>query len=34
MVGNPSQLNAKRLIRLTARLSPDWIEQKTLLGFR
>ncbi|MGA8419649.1 MAG: hypothetical protein WB691_07820, partial [Pseudolabrys sp.] len=30
----PSQLNAKRLMRLTARLPTDWIEQRTLLGFR
>jgi hypothetical protein len=30
----PSELNAKRLMRLTARLPTNWIEQRTLLGFR
>ena len=30
----PQQLNAKRLMRLTARLPADWAEQRTLLGFR
>ena len=29
----PPQLNAKRLMRLTARLPTNWIEQRTLLGF-
>jgi len=29
----PSQLNAKRLMRLTARLPTDWIEQRALFGF-
>ena len=29
----PPQLNAKKLMRLTARLSNDWIEQRALLGF-
>ena len=30
----PPQLNAKRLMRLTARLPADWSEQRALLGFR
>ena len=30
----PPQLNAKRLMRMTAQLPADWSEQKTLLGFR
>jgi hypothetical protein len=30
----PPQLNAKRLMRLTARLPADWSAQRTLLGFR
>ena len=30
----PPQLNAKRLMRLTARLPSDWSEQRALLGFR
>jgi DNA invertase Pin-like site-specific DNA recombinase len=30
----PRQLNAKRLMRLTARLPTNWAEQRTLLGFR
>ena len=30
----PPQLNAKRLMRLTAQLPADWSEQKALLGFR
>lgn len=30
----PPQLKAMRLMRLTARLPIDWIEQRTLLGFR
>ena len=30
----PPQLNAKKLMRLTARLPTDWVEQRTLLGFR
>ncbi|ARP97635.1 hypothetical protein [Pseudorhodoplanes sinuspersici] len=30
----PPQLNAKRLMRLTAQLPTDWSEQKALLGFR
>jgi hypothetical protein len=30
----PLQLNAKKLKRLTARLPNDWVEQRTLLGFR
>ena len=30
----PPQLNAKKLMRLTARLPADWIEQRALLGFR
>jgi site-specific DNA recombinase len=29
----PPQLNAKKLMRLTARLSGDWVEQRALLGF-
>jgi site-specific DNA recombinase len=29
----PPQLNAKKLMRLTARLSGHWIEQRALLGF-
>jgi site-specific DNA recombinase len=29
----PPQLNAKKLMRLTARLSSDWVEQRALLGF-
>jgi site-specific DNA recombinase len=29
----PPQLNAKKLMRLTARLSGDWLEQRALLGF-
>jgi hypothetical protein len=30
----PPQLNAKKLMRLTAQLPADWSEQRTLLGFR
>ena len=30
----PPQLNAKRLMRLTAHLPRDWTEQRALLGFR
>ena len=30
----PPQLTAKTLMRLTPRLSPDWAEQRKLLGFR
>jgi hypothetical protein len=30
----PPQLNAKRLMRLTAHLPADWAEQRVLLGFR
>jgi site-specific DNA recombinase len=30
----PPQLTAKTLMRLTPRLSPDWAEQRRLLGFR
>jgi hypothetical protein len=30
----PAQLNAKKLMRLTAQLPADWSEQRTLLGFR
>jgi len=30
----PSQLNAKKLMRLTAHLPADWTEQRALLGFR
>jgi len=30
----PLQLNAQTLIRLTPRLSPNWAEQRKLLGFR
>ena len=30
----PPPLNAKRLMRLTARLPPDQLEQRALLGFR
>ena len=30
----PSQLNAKKLMRLTAHLPADWTEQQALLGFR
>jgi site-specific DNA recombinase len=30
----PPELNAMRLMRLTARLPSDWTEQQTLLGFR
>jgi site-specific DNA recombinase len=30
----PSQLNAKKLMRLTAHLPADWAEQRALLGFR
>jgi site-specific DNA recombinase len=30
----PSQLSAKRLMRLTAQLPADWSEQWALLGFR
>lgn len=30
----PPQLNAKRLMRLTARLPADWSAQRALLGFR
>ena len=30
----PPQLNAKKLMRLTAHLSADWAEQRALLGFR
>jgi site-specific DNA recombinase len=29
----PPQLNAKKLMRLTARLSSHWVEQRALLGF-
>jgi MFS family permease len=30
----PPQLNAKRLMRLSAKLPGDWADQRTLLGFR
>ena len=30
----PPQLNAKKLMRLTAHLPADWTEQRVLLGFR
>jgi DNA invertase Pin-like site-specific DNA recombinase len=30
----PPQLNAKKLMRLTAQLPPDWSVQRALLGFR
>lgn len=30
----PHQLNAKKLMRLTAKLPVDWSEQRALLGFR
>ncbi len=30
----PPQLNAQKLMRLTAQLPPDWAEQRALLGFR
>ena len=30
----PLQLNAKRLMRLTAQLPADWSDQRALLGFR
>jgi DNA invertase Pin-like site-specific DNA recombinase len=30
----PPQLSAKKLMRLTAHLPPDWAEQRALLGFR
>jgi IS5 family transposase len=30
----PPQLNAKKLMRLTAHLPADWAEQQALLGFR
>jgi hypothetical protein len=30
----PPQLNAKKLMRLTAHLPADWAEQRALLGFR
>jgi hypothetical protein len=30
----PLQLNAKRLMRLTAQLPADWSAQRALLGFR
>jgi hypothetical protein len=30
----PPQLNAKRLMRLSAKLPADWTDQRTLLGFR
>ena len=30
----PPQLNAKKLMRLTAHLPADWVEQRALLGFR
>ena len=30
----PPQLNAKKLMRLTAQLPADWAEQRALLGFR
>jgi site-specific DNA recombinase len=30
----PTQLNAMKLMRLTAGLPIDWVEQRTLLGFR
>lgn len=30
----PPQLNAKKLMRLTAQLPADWSEQRALLGFR
>jgi hypothetical protein len=31
---HPPQLNAKKLMRLTAHLPADWSEQRALLGFR
>ena len=31
---HPPQLNAMKLMRLTARLPTDWAEQRALLGFR
>jgi site-specific DNA recombinase len=30
----PPQLNAQKLMRLTAQLPADWVEQRALLGFR
>ena len=30
----PPQLNAKKLMRVTAHLPTDWAEQRALLGFR
>jgi site-specific DNA recombinase len=30
----PPQLNAKKLMRLTAHLPADWAEQRALLGLR
>jgi site-specific DNA recombinase len=30
----PPQLNAKKLMRVTAKLPGDWADQRTLLGFR
>jgi hypothetical protein len=30
----PPQLNAKKMMRLTARLPADWSEQRALLSFR
>ena len=30
----PPQLNAKKLMRLTAQLPADWSEQRALFGFR
>jgi site-specific DNA recombinase len=30
----PRQLNAKKLMRLTAHLPADWAEHRALLGFR
>jgi hypothetical protein len=30
----PPQLTTQTLMRLTPRLSPDWAEQRKLLGFR
>ena len=31
---HPLQLNAKKLMRLTAHLPADWTEQRALLGLR
>ena len=31
---NPSQLTAKKLMRLTTQIPTDWVEQRKLLGFQ